>query len=309
MKNHTEENPEDYLPFQSFHGNRMESPMSSRIRLEFGAISHPGKIRENNEDAFLIYRTGRYWQKVNTNLPDGLLAEDYDEQAYTVAVADGMGGLYAGEIASRTVLTTIVDLVLSSVKWSLKLNEPETRKTEILEGIERGIGYLIEADAKLSQSARKQGVQRGMGTTLTGIYVHADDLFIFHVGDSRAYLYRSGQLNQITRDHTVAQELADAGVIPQSSVDHHHFKHLLTRAVGLHAGNVNVEIHHLKLLSGDSILLCTDGLSDMLDTNDITGVLNRNGKSQEKCCALLELALGKGGKDNITAVLAHYTIP
>lgn len=309
MNNRTEQDTKEYyLPFQSFDGTQKEPPLSSRVRIEFGAVSDIGKVRQNNEDAFVIYRTGRFWQNVRTNLPDGIIPEDYEENAYTMAVADGMGGLSAGEVASRTALATIVNLVLSSVKWALKLNEPGKRQEEIVEAIKRGIDYLMQADASISRRAEEDAVHKGMGTTVTGMYIYADDLFIFHVGDSRGYLFRNGQLNQITHDHTVAQELADSGVIPQSAVEGHQFKHVLTRAVGLHQGKVNVEIHHLKLLPDDSILLCTDGLSDLVKTEEIATVLSAGPNSQEKCEDLLRLALANGGKDNITVVLGHYTV-
>jgi PPM family protein phosphatase len=300
---------EYYLPFHGFDSQGIEAPLSSRIEVEFGAVSDRGKVRRNNQDAFLIYQTGRFWQRINSSLPDVVLPDDYRERAYTMIVADGIGGLPAGEEASKTALTTIVNLVLSSVKWSLKLNDPETRSHEILEGLERGMSYLRKADLAISRRAKRHGAYKGMGTTLTAAHIHSDDLFIFHVGDSRAYLFRNGKLLQITRDHTVAQDLADAGLIPQSDVPNHQFKHLLTRAVGVHEGKLDVELHHLKLADADTILLCSDGLYDFVKAETITGVLSSGASSQEKCDSLLDLAMRAGGKDNITVVIGCYTIP
>ena len=298
---------EHFLPFENLEEYPM--PSSSSVTVEFGAVTDTGKVREKNEDAFLIYRTGRFWEKLHTNLHPDLLGDRHEENAYAMAVADGMGGLSAGEVASRTALVTIVNMTLSSVKWSLKMDDPETRSQEILEGIERAIGYLTQADVTLSRQAKMEGAPKGIGTTLTGTYSYANDLFIFHVGDSRAYLFRNKKLFQITRDHTVAQMLADSGVIQQSEVENHHFKHLLTRAVGLHEGKVDVEIHHLNLLDGDSILLCSDGLTDMVADKDIEKVLKSSENAQQKCDALLEHALNAGGKDNITVVIGQYSIP
>ena len=301
------ERAEHFLPFENLEEHPM--PSSSSVTVEFGAVTDTGKVREKNEDAFLIYRTGRFWEKLHTNLHPDLLGDRHEENAYAMAVADGMGGLSAGEVASRTALVTIVNMTLSSVKWSLKMDDPETRSQEILEGIERAIGYLTQADVTLSRQAKMEGAPKGIGTTLTGTYSYANDLFIFHVGDSRAYLFRNKKLFQITRDHTVAQMLADSGVIQQSEVENHHFKHLLTRAVGLHEGKVDVEIHHLNLLDGDSILLCSDGLTDMVADKDIEKVLKSSGNAQQKCDALLEHALNAGGKDNVTVVIGQYSIP
>jgi serine/threonine protein phosphatase PrpC len=298
-----------FLPLHEFETQQSSTPLSSRIRIDFGAVSHTGKVRLNNEDAYLIWRTGRFWEKLRTNIVDPLLPEHQEENGYSMAVADGMGGLDAGEDASRTALTTIVNLILTSVKWALKLDQPDTRDEEIREGINRAVSFLAQADLTISKRAKKEGAYKKMGTTLTATYSYADDLFIFHVGDSRAYLFREGELKQLTRDDTVAQNLADAGAILQSEAQHHRFKHMLTQAVGLEEGNVNVEIHHLKLTNGDRILLCSDGLSDLVQEGEIAAALTSDRNSQHQCEELLELALSHGGKDNITILIGHYQIP
>ena len=298
-----------FLPFQSFDSTENENPLSSRVRIDFGSVSNTGKVRANNEDAFLIYRMGRFWQKISTNLEASVLPNQQEEISYVMAVADGMGGLEGGEIASRTALTTIVDLVLSSVKWASKLDQPETRDQEIREGIDRALEYLRKADLAISRRAKAEGKFAGMGTTLTSTYSHADDLFIFHVGDSRAYLFRNGKLTQLTRDHTVAQNLADAGAIPQSEVPNHRLRHMLSQAIGLHHGAVHAEIHHLKVIDDDRILLCSDGLTDLVSTEEITKVLAPGTSAQNQCEDLTNLALHHGGNDNITVLIGHYRIP
>jgi serine/threonine protein phosphatase PrpC len=300
---------EHYLPFQTLDVDRTGASLSAQIRIDFGALSDIGKRRSNNEDAYLIFRSGRFWDKVQSNLDNALLPPHHEEDAYAMAVADGMGGLASGEIASRTAIITLVNLMLSSVKWAIKLDHPELRDREIQEGIDRVVSYLCKADQAISERARMEGAYHGMGTTLTAAYSFADDGFIFHVGDSRAYLLRNGELHQITRDHTVAQSLADAGAIPQSAVQKHHFKHVLTQAVGIHEGKMNVEIHQFKLKDGDQLLLCTDGLTDLVNAEEITAVLKTDHGSQQKCKALVDLALKYGGKDNITVLIGQYRFP
>jgi PPM family protein phosphatase len=299
---------EYFLPFDDL-GISKSQPFSSQIQIDFGAVSDIGKVRANNEDAFLIFRTGRYWQKMITNVSEQLLSERQEECAYTMAIADGMGGRAAGEVASSMVLATVVKLMLSSVKWALRLDQPDTRDQEIQEGIERAVDYLSKADMAIARHADADPSLEGMGTTLTASYSYADDLFLFHVGDSRAYLVRNKKLTQLTRDHTIAQALADLGNIRQDEVARHHYKHVLTRAVGRHAGKLEVEIHKLKLEDGDQLLLCSDGLTDLVPDDQISEVLNGTNPSQNKCQALVDLALQKGGKDNVTVLVAQYHIP
>ncbi len=309
MKNLSElDTAEFFLPLRNFEVKQPQS-FSSQIEVDFGAVSDKGKVRANNEDAFIIFRTGRYWQKLKSNLQPELLPERHEENAYAMAVADGMGGLAAGEVASSMVLTTMVNLMLSSVKWALKLDDPESRDEEIRDGIQRAIDYLQKADEAIEKSAERNESLKGMGTTFTASYTIGDDLFILHVGDSRAYLFRNGNLSQLTRDHTVAQELADRGDIPQKVVASHRLKHILTRSIGHSGGKVNVEIHHLKLENDDLILLSSDGLHDMINDQQIADTIAAKDSVQVKCENLTDLALQNGGKDNITVLMAEYNIP
>jgi len=129
------------------------------------------------------------------------------------------------------------------------------------------------------------------------------------VGDSRVYLFRRGRLLQLTRDQTYSQLLADLGKIPQHEVSTHHLRHILTDAIGAGAGEVNVKVRHLSLLNEDRLLLCTDGLTEMVDEEEIAGVLMREQRAQEACQSLVDLALEHGGKDNVTVLMANYEIP
>jgi protein phosphatase len=129
------------------------------------------------------------------------------------------------------------------------------------------------------------------------------------VGDSRAYLFRQGKLNRLTRDHTAAQAMADAGWIPSEAVATHRLRHVLTRVVGAGGGDLEVEIQHVQIADGDRLLVCSDGLTDMVPDEGIAEVLRRVTRSEEACRALVDAALEAGGKDNVTAVLSRYFIP
>jgi protein phosphatase len=148
-----------------------------------------------------------------------------------------------------------------------------------------------------------------MGTTLTVACSLGPHLILYYVGDSRAYLFREGRLHRLTRDHTQAQVLADLGHISPDEVSRHRLRHVLTRVVGTTGGRVEVEVEYVCLADGDRVLLCTDGLSDMVPDGQIAEVLRSTERSEEACRALVDLALGAGGKDNVTVVLARYTIP
>jgi protein phosphatase len=295
--------PLDYIPLEA------PVPFSSRVRIGFGAVSHVGKVRQTNQDAYLIYRTGRYWEKILTSLAEGDLPDRYEETGYVMAVADGMGGAAGGEVASRLALCTGVNLVLNAVKWALKLDHPAEREAEIREGQERAVNYFRQIDAALTRRAAEDPALAGMGTTLTVASSVGDDLLVYHVGDSRAYLFRRGKLQRLTRDHTLAQALADAGAIDPEDVPAHRLHHVLTRTMGGHGGQVETDFHHYQLADGDRVLLCTDGLTGMVPDEQIGEVLRATETSAEGCQALLERALEGGGTDNVTIILARYDIP
>ena len=147
-----------------------------------------------------------------------------------------------------------------------------------------------------------------MGTTMTGTYSVGKNLFIVHVGDSRAYLFRDAKLYQITRDQTVAQALADSGQISENDISKHPLRHMLTNSMGSRDGDVVAEIQQLKLADGDRIMLCSDGLTEMVSDEAIADVLARIPASADACQALVALALENGGKDNVTVVIARYSI-
>jgi protein phosphatase len=148
-----------------------------------------------------------------------------------------------------------------------------------------------------------------MGTTMTLAGNVGEDLVIAHVGDSRAYLFREGELRRLTRDQTMAQMLADAGEIRPEEVATHRLRHVLTGAITTEKGDVPAEFHLMRLLDGDQLLLSTDGLTEMATEQKISETLARAAPAQETCRALVDLALQGGGKDNVTVVLARYRIP
>jgi serine/threonine protein phosphatase PrpC len=145
-----------------------------------------------------------------------------------------------------------------------------------------------------------------MGTTYTAAYTVGFDLFVVHIGDSRVYCFHEGTLRRITHDHTLAQRLADQGAIAQEEVDKHPQRHVLTRVVGGSGGWFRAEIHHTRLHPGDSILVCTDGLTGTVNDEEIARVLGSAATSEDACETLLSLALDRGAPDNVTLITARY---
>lgn len=279
-------------------------PFSSLVQVDFGAVSHVGKVRTNNEDHYQLLRLSRSMRVLGSNLPPGLVPPAYDEVGYSMAVADGMGGVAAGEVASMLAITFGTSITLHRPKWTLKLDEEETR--ELKRRADRLVQQIKEA---MSQEADADPALARMGTTLTVTYSLGDELYVFHVGDSRAYLFRDGELRQLTHDHTVAQAMADAGQITQEEVATHRKRHVLVNVLSVEARDVFVEMKQVRLEDGDRVLLCSDGLTEMVKDPEIAAILGQSADAQAACQALVDQALANGGRDNVTVLLARYRIP
>ena len=278
--------------------------LESASQVDFGAATHPGRVRQNNEDHYLVGRLGRSLEPLRSNMPAGQIPERIAEYGYGMLVADGMGGAAAGEVASRMAIKMLVAMIIDTAKWGRRIDEEEAEA--LMERIE---GYYISIHSELVRQGEINPAVTGMGTTLTLAYSFCSDLLVAHVGDSRAYLMRGGKLRQLTHDHTVAQRLADNGEIPQEEVGRHRLRHVLTNVLGGHKGPVVTELEQFQLVDGDRLLLCSDGLTGMIDDATIESVLAGIDSPQEAADKLLNLALDAGGTDNITIILARYRFP
>jgi protein phosphatase len=270
------------------------------MRLEIAARTHVGKVRPNNEDQHLIARLSKVMEVLAGSGPDGEPARLVAEEAYLLIVADGMGGAGGGEVASARAVEACKTYLLKA-KWFLHHGDPEEEVrhravTERLKGLDRELVEEGNADPALA----------GMGTTLTVIISVGDEASILHVGDSRAYLFRDGELTQLTRDHTVTQQFIDCGLVHPDEARSHRLRHMLTNVVGGQPG-VRGDIDRLRVADGDRLLLCTDGLTEMVGDARIADVLARHSRPEQACAALVEAALEGGGKDNVTVVLAAYS--
>ncbi len=283
---------------------KQPKPASSAVSFEFAAVTDRGKVRTNNEDHFLVSQVSRRQQTLSTNVPGDQLPAQSGEDGYAMVVADGMGGMAAGDVASRLAISAGIQIFHRSPKWGFKINKKEAH--ELFERISE---HLRKIDQTLTDCSEADHRLFGMGTTLTVTYSVGIDLFVVHLGDSRVYLFRQGQLQQLTRDHTVAQAMADAGYIAPEEVRHHRKRHVLTNFLGGHHGKVKGDVRWLRLRDDDRLLLCSDGLTDMVDDDTIARILQKHEQPVDAAQTLLAQALNRGGLDNITIIVARYGIP
>lgn len=202
-------------------------------------------------------------------------------------VADGMGGHKAGDHASRET----VEIMLDSISQRLT---PDPRET-FLEA-------LKAANSKVFQDARRSFELEGMGTTVVACTISDNRLFAVNVGDSRLYLINEKEIRQITVDHSLVEEMIREGILTRDRARSHPKKNIITRAVGVMA-EVEPDFFELELKAGDKVLLCSDGLSNMLEDEELAVIVNSVGSLEDKAKMLVDAANGNGGKDNISVIL------
>ena len=275
-----------------------------RVRVEVAGVTHPGKVRSNNEDHFLIAKLAKSMRICATSLPaDAGSTHFSDEEGYLMVVADGMGGAAAGERASALAIETVEGFVLNTVKWFLHMGgqEEHTLVAELRQGLER-------ADQNVVENAQAEPGLFGMGTTLTFAYSVCADLYLVHAGDSRAYLFREGELSRLTVDHTLVQMLIDGGALTPEAARQHKRRNVVTNVIGGPRPGVYAEIHKVALADGDLLLLCSDGLTEPVPEDAIAPLLAEATDLDALAQQLIQAALDRGAPDNVTVVVARYQI-
>ena len=258
----------------------MPKPMSIKDKFAAVELSDTGRVRDHNEDAIGCVKDIGLW-----------------------VLADGMGGYNAGEVASGIAVKTVIDLV------------EEACKREDRADIETGTGYMRQtivlrdaihrANKIINQTAQSQPQCEGMGTTLVACLFFDNRLSIAHVGDSRLYRMRDNRFEQITMDHSLLQELVDRGFYSQEEASRSTNRNYVTRALGVESG-VEVEVQEIDIEKGDYILMCSDGLPDMVEDEDIHLTISTfNNNIDTIGQQLIKLANDNGGRDNVSVVLVH----
>jgi PPM family protein phosphatase len=277
-------------------------PLSCAIKVELGVRSHPGR-RPVNEDHYLLIRMARQQETIATSLAEGEVPARFEEAGYGIVLADGMGAGGAGEVASRLAIATLEHLVLHYGRWNVRI-DPRAAE-DVLDRADR---YYRSVDERISETARQRPPLTGMGTTLTAAYLADDALLLAHVGHSRAYLFRHDRLTQLTRDQTLAQRILETGRPMPAETAAHDLRHILTDAIGGRGGVPNVQIEQYRLQDGDTVMVCTNGLSDIVDDQSSAAIVRDRRPVDEQCQALLNLALERGAVDNVTVALARYSV-
>jgi PPM family protein phosphatase len=277
------------------------APATTAVRIDVAGLSDKGKVRDQNQDHFLVVRAGRYAETIATSLPPGEIPGRSEDRGLLMMVADGMGGHMAGEVASRTVLVTLTHLILNHPEWALRVDEKSAADIQ-----NRVVARYEALDAALADRMQADPSLKGMGTTLTVAYSLGLDVFIAHAGDSRAYLLHAGSIRQLTRDHTYVQQLVDAGRLSREAAAGHQLRNALTNVLGGGKRSVDVEVEWLRVAAGDRLLLCSDGLTGTMKDEEIAGILERSGSAAESCRRLVDLALERGAPDNVTTIVARY---
>jgi protein phosphatase len=274
---------------------------SASVQVDLSALTHQGLVRTNNEDHYLVARFGRSLETLLTNLTPDQIPSRVEEVGYGLLVADGMGGAGGGELASRLAISTLMSLVLQTTDWVLSTGERDTER--VLRRMEE---RYTRIDAALREQSQEDANLAGMGTTMTLAASLGSTLVIGHMGDSRVYLYRGGVLHQLTRDHTLVQALVDVGSITPAQAANHPFRHVLTHSLGNCGEFIRGDFQRATLEDNDQLLLCTDGLTEMINPAIIASILGSAATAKEACQTLIDRALEAGGRDNVTVALARY---
>jgi serine/threonine protein phosphatase PrpC len=257
--------------------------------IKSGKASHKGMVRSLNEDSFL---------SLELSLEEG--GESVLFGLY--AVADGVGGCEGGEIASSLALKVLAAGIIDSLLLpALQLDSTNLTQESILQRLGEGVK---RANSEVYLEGQAEGSD--MSTTLAVALVINKTVYVANVGDSRVYLSDEGQLRQMTNDHSFVASLVAVGEITPEEIYTHPYRHIITRCLGTQ-GDVEVDLFTEELRPGDSLLLCSDGLWEMVKDNKIKEVLLQSSSPQSACEQLIELANENGGVDNISAVIVKVT--
>jgi len=248
--------------------------------LEIASCTDPGMVRSHNEDS------------IAADAANGL-----------VVLADGMGGYNAGEVASGMATTVIVTEMQQTLQNVQPYAIDEKTNKEIGARLVRE--QVLKANSSIYQAAQSQPQYAGMGTTLVVALFYDNRVLVAHLGDSRLYLLRDGKFKQVTRDHSLLQEQIDSGLITPEQAKKAQHKNLVTKALGIDP-SVEPEIHEYPTQVGDIYLLCSDGLCDMVDDDDIGMTLQALGANLKLCAQqLVQMANDNGGRDNVSVILVR----
>jgi protein phosphatase len=273
------------------------------VELDAAGLSHQGHVRPDNEDQFLIASLHKHLSVRDTTLPNRhMLAMPGDSIAHLLLVADGVGGSAGGKQASGRALEAIAGYATGTMHCYYS-GDP-AHEQDFLNDLRQAV---LQSHAAVLDAGQREPGLAGMATTLTMAVVSWPVAYVVQVGDSRCYHLHQGKLIQVTRDQTVAQDLVDEGLLTDTAADRSPLSHVLSSAIG--GETPSPVVSRIGLDQNDTLLLCTDGLIEHLTDEDILAELDRGAGTRETATALVQSALDKGGRDNVTVVVARPSIP
>jgi PPM family protein phosphatase len=275
------------------------------MKIELHAQSDVGRIRQGNEDNFLVLdlTAARSWSGASQENEPPLALREFElsEPGAVLMVSDGMGGALAGDVASRMAVETVREMLLGSDEEAGGGCKPDV---PLVECLRNAAGY---ANYAIHRKSLEDSRCSGMGATLTAAAVSNSALDFVQVGDSRAYIIRGQEIKQATKDQSLVQQLVDVGQISEEEAESHMFRNVILQALGAQSELAPV-MSHVPLRRGDIVVLCSDGLSGKIRAEEIRDIVaGCDGDLSEACKQLVDEANRRGGEDNITVVLARFT--
>jgi protein phosphatase len=272
-----------------------------RGKMDCHGLSDVGRKRRVNEDQFLVADLSKSMLIHQTSLSH----EDHSRlfsgsQGKLFLVADGMGGESAGEVASALAVETVTRYLLNTMPWFFRLEQGQ--ENDLNDELRR----TLEACQRSVESAASAPGRGRMGTTLTMAYLLWPRLYVVHAGDSRCYLLRSGRLEQVTKDHTVAQRLVESGALSPREAEGSRWSHVLYNCIGGGTSEIHPDVYRATMEAGDVLMLCSDGLSKVVPDETLRQELARDRSAEQTCRRLVDLANEAGGPDNVTVVVARF---
>lgn len=240
--------------------------------LKYSAATHIGLVRGNNEDCYAILDHEGSWP-------------------FLFALSDGMGGHRRGELASRIAVDYVSERFVIDLLEEKTTDQQEKLLTDIMQ----------KANVKVYLGSFESEDNKGMGTTLTMALFYEEHVWLSHIGDCRMYLYRSGELTQLTIDHTLVQEMVDAGTLSPNETSRHPKRNVLTQALGV-PEYLKPDVIRIDLDRNDRLLLCSDGLYGLVEAEEIRNVMKKHKDPDSVVARLIQLALDHGGEDNVTVL-------
>ena len=269
--------------------------------VELHAKSDVGRVRRGNEDNFLVLELSKQQTWTATDVaaaPTDLGNFQLGEKGLVLVVSDGMGGALAGDVASRMAVDSVRDMILGN-----NSEEGCDQDAPLVECLKTATVY---ANLAIHHKSQEDARCAGMGATFTGAAVRGDMLDLVQVGDSRGYIIRQDQIRLATKDQSLVQQLVDVGQISEAEAETHMFRNVILQALGAQ-GDVTPVTGRIRLRRGDTLLLCSDGLSGKLRSEDIQNIVASNPDLSKACDELIAEANNRGGEDNITVILARFS--